>query len=158
MRPEPARSTPRAQEPRDAAPTAAPACVTLALLATIYDVLPKRDRAALWRPAGVELAWTLQGARVESAPLVVGSSPHTLLRAAAWRPLLVEIAEGARRCPWCGCVEQFACVGGCSWLPDGRCSSCWGLAASVARVTLTPGAALPRPPRTRPWRDGGARG
>ena len=132
--------------------------VTLALLATIYDVLPKRDRTELWHPAGVELAWTLQGARVESASLEVGAAVHRALRAAAWRPWLVEIPEGARRCSWCGCVEAFACVGGCSWLPDGRCSSCWGVRAPVARIQLTPGAALPRPPRTRPWRDGGSRG
>lgn len=139
-------------------PVRATARVSLALLANIYDVLPKAQRGELWRPAGVELAWTLQGARVESGLLEVGSAPHAHLRAAAWRPLLVEIAEGERRCPWCGCVEAFACVGGCWWLPDGRCSSCWGLRATTARVELTPGAALPRPPRTRPWRDGGARG
>lgn len=139
-------------------PERAFARVSLAMLAPIYDVLPKLQRSALWCPSGVELAWTLQGTRVESALVEVGSGVHNALRGNAWRPMLVEIAEGAQRCAWCGCVEVFACVGGCAWLPDGRCSSCWGLRAPVARIPLTPGAALPRPPRTRPWRDGGPRG
>lgn len=150
-----AETLPVAQRPL-APPAQATARVSLAMLATIYDVLPKLDRASLWRPAGVELAWTLQGARVESALVEVGSAMHNALRGKAWRPMLLEIDEGARRCAFCGCVEAFVCVGGCAWLPDGRCSSCWGARAPVARIALTPGAALPRPPlRTRASHDGG---
>lgn len=130
--------------------------VTFAILASIYDVLPKAGRRELFRPALTPLDWALQGDRVESAPVHVASASAVVLRAPMWRAFLVEIPEAARRCPWCGCTEGFACLGGCAWLPDGRCSTCYGRGVVVPRIELAPGASIPRLPRA--LRGGGFHG
>lgn len=135
---------------------ASPRRVTFAMLASIYDVIPKAARRELFWPADLALGWSLQEARVESTPVRVESATARALRAPMWRAFLVEIPEAARRCPWCGCVESFACIGGCAWLPDGRCSACYGRSVVAAQLTLAPGASIPRVPRA--LRGGGFHG
>lgn len=42
---------------------------------------------------------------------------------ALWIPEGVQVPEG-RSCRGCGCTDDRACPGGCSWLEPGLCSSC----------------------------------
>jgi ParB family chromosome partitioning protein len=37
-----------------------------------------------------------------------------------------ECAEGLQYCQYCGCTEEAACPGGCSWVAPGVCSVCAG--------------------------------
>lgn len=41
------------------------------------------------------------------------------------RPQLDEPADG--QCRLCGCTDERACPGGCWWVRDDLCSSCWDL-------------------------------
>ena len=40
-------------------------------------------------------------------------------------PALAE-GETAQRCRVCGCTDEHACEGGCSWVEPGLCSRCVG--------------------------------
>jgi hypothetical protein len=130
-----------------------PQRATYAMLASLYDVLAPWRRVALFSPGGIALTWRVQGPRIESGLFVVNGPAHRALAAGPERDRLVLIAESERRCGFCGCTENFACVGGCGWLPDGRCSSCLGLRVPLPCVGIAPGARLPRPPRSE--RGGG---
>lgn len=128
---------------------------SLAMLASLYDVLPLARRLALFSPGGIALTWHIQGPRLESSLVVVDGPAHRALVTGPERDTLVLIPELAARCHFCGCVDGFACVGGCAWLADGRCSACLMRREVLARVSLVPGARLPRPPRSQ---RGGGRG
>lgn len=36
----------------------------------------------------------------------------------------LDRSHGARSCRSCGCTDNFACPGGCSWAGPDLCSSC----------------------------------
>jgi hypothetical protein len=42
-------------------------------------------------------------------------------------PLLIRVPSAAVMCVGCGCTDDRACVGGCSWVRDEPpiCSVCW---------------------------------
>lgn len=53
------------------------------------------------------------------------------IRAHRRRPLLADYPEGPdlaalgiRTCRVCGCTDESACDGGCSWIGDDLCSAC----------------------------------
>lgn len=35
-----------------------------------------------------------------------------------------DVAAGSRQCRVCGCTQNVACPGGCSWVEDDLCSEC----------------------------------
>lgn len=42
-----------------------------------------------------------------------------------------------RKCDWCECSDECACVGGCSWVSDNRCSACEAFDKPRARTGPT---------------------
>lgn len=56
--------------------------------------------------------------------------PRTARVAQIARRIVMEL--GQRHCVMCGCSDNHACAGGCSWVlcfsqtPTGVCSRCWG--------------------------------
>lgn len=48
-----------------------------------------------------------------------------------------DIAAGGRCCRYCGCTDNAACVGGCSWIADDLCDNC--LPLDEARVDMALG-------------------
>lgn len=116
--------------------------VTFAVLALLYDALPPWRRLLLAVPG---VAWSVRGPRVESSPVELGTATHRALHAAMASAGVghVEIPEDATRCRWCGCVEMFACPGGCGWVQLGRCSECQLAREAVPSQRLTPGALTP---------------
>lgn len=120
-----------------------PARVTVVLLAIIYDALPSARRLALFAPG---VAWWARGPRVESSPVEVGSAQHRALVGAVEKSatrIYVESDVGARRCAWCGCTDNFRCVGGCSWILPERCSACRDRREPEPRHRLAPGSPTP---------------
>jgi hypothetical protein len=121
--------------------------VTLVLHPRVHDALCHATRLALH---ALPLDWYVQGERVETRLAVERRSPlhREAQRLVGDRGLLVEVPEGARRCWVCGCVELYACPGGCGWHEPGRCTAC-ALArrtVSVPRRRLAAGApAAPLP-------------
>lgn len=119
-----------------------PARVTFALLASLYDVLPVERRRTIY-VAGV--TWSARGPRVESSPVAIGSAVYRAVHGPVVSLAIrhVEIPEDATRCRWCGCVEMFACPGGCGWVQLGRCSECLLAREAVPSQRLAPGAMTP---------------
>ncbi|MFO0610210.1 MAG: hypothetical protein U0324_44025 [Polyangiales bacterium] len=119
-----------------------PARVTVAFLRIVYDALPADRRRSIFL-AGV--TWSARSIRVESSPVAVGSPLHVALVGAACRlsAAVVEIPADARRCACCGCVDQFACNGGCSWVQADRCDHCRDRREPEPTHQLAPGANTP---------------
>jgi hypothetical protein len=38
------------------------------------------------------------------------------------------------KCEGCGCTDEFACEGGCSWTYPRICSSCWEIHERVVKA------------------------
>ena len=117
--------------------------VTVAFLRIVYDALPEARRRALFLPG---VSWSARGIRVESSPVAVGSEAHRALVGAVAKfatRIYIETAEGARRCAWCGCTDDFACNGGCAWIQPDRCSACRDRRAPEPSHPLAPGALSP---------------
>lgn len=117
--------------------------VTIAFLRLIYDALPEARRRAIFLPG---VTWSARGIRVESSPVVVGSALHRdLARAVAKHAtqVYIETPDDARRCVWCGCTDQFACAGSCSWVQADRCSACRDRREPEPTHQLAPGALTP---------------
>lgn len=132
-----------ATRPTPPAPAPVARRVSVAFLRQLYDALPAPHRAALW-VAGV--TWSARSIRVESSLVAVGSEAHRALVAAVERHatrVFVEIPEDAQRCRWCGCVNTFACVGGCAWVQIDRCSACRDRRTPEPTHALAPGALTP---------------
>ena len=51
------------------------------------------------------------------------------------RAVAVAELNGVRHCVKCGCTDEHACVGGCSWVTADRCSRC---APNVAGILGIP--------------------
>ena len=39
---------------------------------------------------------------------------------------IMEVESAKRRCRVCGCTDDHACPGGCSWVEEDLCSACVG--------------------------------
>lgn len=100
----------------------------------VWDRLGEWPQDQLHRPTGsprpeMAVAWTVLATTARSEPLEETDPRTASLRRLAERMGLVELGADEPRCKHCGCVEEIACPGGCTWAEptegmEDVCSQC----------------------------------
>ncbi|WP_437623359.1 ParB/RepB/Spo0J family partition protein [Sorangium sp. So ce1151] len=109
---------------------------SLELAARFYGVDLKRIHAGALRKAR-DAAERDASAKKDAGPKKRGRGSARAARAASVAtspPQASKVAASARACDVCGCTEDAACDGGCSWAAEALCSTCAVLQERIVEV------------------------